>query len=624
MDTYRGGIGGEEEEEVDRDTTTSLLNSYLIPDTADFDSLYDNHTHTNISVNDISRDGGGQTDDTKILLKAYIHNMTYTSRKQAIANIIYSTINCGLVALPYSCSQSGIIIYILFIALISLISSYINIIIIAIAKEEKVRSLEELAEITFGATGYFMICLFQILYSILLMVMSLNVCTDIIISVADDNFRQITISPVSRRSAVIFLCSIVMLPMLLLTKSMSTLGFTSYISIITTGLVFLSIFVSFIFSQVTGNGIDDDSAIGFIDTVTPKGDWFIILFIITFCFANNQKMFGVYSCLRRRNSSRWKYAVYRSHIIVAFIYIVFGVFGYLSRVGSIDADNAYDNKINYFLSYTDNLNKTFYDIIRSIIALGLLLTLPTDCLVAKTTLRRLIRRFLRFKNEAAFAGDISNSNPGGETSISPSLQIVQQRKDEADGVHNSSSSIGYRDGSIGASSGLRESASTNSVDLESEWRTLESSAHTNNIIAHEVKNSPAKSKDSVGLFLHDSDVGSGSGCLASVRRNLCYLCLDQGTYESSLAGLGFWIIVIVLALSIRQWVLTILGFGIIATTMLNFIFPSMLYFRIGLTDDFHSIPVFGLIPNRIYMLCTQVLGVLFLLLGVIFTFITTH
>ena len=57
---------------------------------------------------------------------------------------------------------------------------------------------------------------------------------------------------------------------------------------------------------------------------------------------------------------------------------------------------------------------------------------------------------------------------------------------------------------------------------------------------------------------------------------------------------------------------TALFFAALLTSIFMFMFPSMLYFRLGVKSDFESIPICGVLPNRLYMYILQFLGIFFI------------
>ena len=93
--------------------------------------------------------------------------------------------------------------------------------------------------------------------------------------------------------------------------------------------------------------------------------------------------------------------------------------------------------------------------------------------------------------------------------------------------------------------------------------------------------------------------------------------LKPSTYErvrASLPILTVWALSLVFSLFVYQTVLfSALFITALVTSIFMFMLPSMLYFRLGVKSDFESIPICGILPNRLYMHALQCLGIIFIL-----------
>jgi amino acid permease len=105
------------------------------------------------------------------LVQLYLKDAHYTSQVQAGLNLTYSMINVALVGLPYVAYEAGLPIFIVVVVAFAVISIYTTTILIEMAEDRKVRSLEDLGEKAFGPRGYFTTCFLQILFSLLLICM---------------------------------------------------------------------------------------------------------------------------------------------------------------------------------------------------------------------------------------------------------------------------------------------------------------------------------------------------------------------------------------------------------------------------------------------------------------------
>ena len=69
---------------------------------------------------------------------------------------------------------------------------------------------------------------------------------------------------------------------------------------------------------------------------------------------------------------------------------------------------------------------------------------------------------------------------------------------------------------------------------------------------------------------------------------------------------------------IQHWMYIAATFSIISIIFLMFIFPSTMYFRLGLLSDYQAIPLFGeVLPNRFYMSIVKYLGISLLIFDVL-------
>jgi hypothetical protein len=71
-----------------------------------------------------------------------------------------------------------------------------------------------------------------------------------------------------------------------------------------------------------------------------------------------------------------------------------------------------------------------------------------------------------------------------------------------------------------------------------------------------------------------------------------------------------WLCCIGVCVAVQHWMYLAATFSIISIIFLMFIFPSSMYFRLGLLSDYQAIPLFGeTIPNRFYMTIVRYLGI---------------
>jgi hypothetical protein len=80
----------------------------------------------------------------------------------------------------------------------------------------------------------------------------------------------------------------------------------------------------------------------------------------------------------------------------------------------------------------------------------------------------------------------------------------------------------------------------------------------------------------------------------------------------------FWLCCLGLSSVIHSWMYIASTFSVISTILLMFIFPSYMYFRLGLLSDYQAKPLFGeLLPNRAYMTIIKTIGIALLIFDIL-------
>lgn len=253
-------------------------------------------------------------EEFEVLVNAFLRDMDYTSTKQAVFNIVYAIINAGLIALPYAAYLAGIPLFIVMVGATSLISGYVSIMVISMANEQRVRTLEDLAQCAFGPNGFIIVCGFQLLFSICLMCITLDIFAEIMQDVFVET--SVTAFMLTHRRGQVVIGALLILPLCILKKSMSSLRWTSYFTVFVVAAALIGVVTTY----VTDVDVSDQSSAQRV--ITPKIDsaWSAIL-IVLFCYSYNQKVFMIYSCLRRRTSDRWGVAVRRANVVISILYI---------------------------------------------------------------------------------------------------------------------------------------------------------------------------------------------------------------------------------------------------------------------------------------------------------------
>lgn len=291
--------------------------------------------------------------ELEMLVNAYLRDMNYTTVNQAAFNVAYSTINAGLIALPFVAQEAGIPMFVGVMIIVSIISGYTSSMVIAMANEQKVRTLEDLAECAFGVRGFFVVSIFQILFSFSLICITLDVWADIM----SDVFNELSVIHsfwLETHRGQILLGSLLIFPLCLYKTSLSKMKWTSYVTVFAVISALLAVVATYFTDKNISNNIFSQSNAN--ELVSPKTEWWAIVFIAVFCFSCNQKTLIIYGSLRRRSTDRWNIALNRANIVVTILYLLFGITGFISKVRK---DLTLDN-FNFFLDNSDE-NKNVYD-----------------------------------------------------------------------------------------------------------------------------------------------------------------------------------------------------------------------------------------------------------------------
>ncbi|KAJ1402817.1 transmembrane amino acid transporter protein-domain-containing protein, partial [Ochromonadaceae sp. CCMP2298] len=338
------------------------------------------------SINDVetSSDPSLEYDEEfETLVVVLMKNQDRVDVNQAAMNITYTIINAGLIALPFVAYNAGIPLFIAVVVCVALLSSYVAVMVIAMANEKRAPTLEDLAEVVGGVNFFLFVCAIQVLFSLSMMVCSLDVWADVM---ADVFRNYVDADVLGMRRCQVLIGGLIVLPLCLFKKSMVSLRWTAYFTVFAVAACVAAVAATYLSKQSVGTTT--------AQALQPKSQWWTVIYVIVFCFSYNQRVFAVHRCLRskggERRVERWKHAVCRATVGVTAMYIIFGVAGFLSmaRMG-IDAD-----QFNYFLD-DQGENKIVYDVSRVVVVSSLLLTIPVDCLIASSTWRRLYQRYFR-------------------------------------------------------------------------------------------------------------------------------------------------------------------------------------------------------------------------------------
>lgn len=128
----------------------------------DRDSEFNNSEYYYNPIDDMTNDESSHFED---LVQTYMKDVHYTTITQTALNLTYSMINVGIVMLPFCAYEAGIPVFIACVLFFTGLSAYISSLLVEMAEDERVRSLEALSERAFGARGYFVTCLIQLIFA---------------------------------------------------------------------------------------------------------------------------------------------------------------------------------------------------------------------------------------------------------------------------------------------------------------------------------------------------------------------------------------------------------------------------------------------------------------------------
>eukprot|EP01039_Chlorochromonas_danica_P005480 gene5480-6032_t len=570
-------------------------------------------------------------EEFEMLVAAFLRDMDYTTVNQTALNIIYSMINAGIISLPYAASQGGIPFYAIIVILISIMSAYTSIMVISMANEQKVRTLEDLAECAFGPRGFFAVSFFQILFSFALMAITLDVFTDIMVDVFHNSPYQYWI--LTDRIGQLLLGSVVVIPLCLMKTSMSSMRWTSYVTVCALIAALVAVITTYL--------ADSNKA----DTIITSRDLL------------EEKVMTVYSSLRQRSVPRWQRAVKKAYFVLIVLYLFFGIFGYIAirRMGN-DLSN-----VNFFLSDGDE-RKVIFDPVRVMVAFSLLLTIPVDCLVATTTWRRFFSKYMKlyqythainqYNHNQTTGGGVGGVGLGGifdkcfwrVTIVSMSTQSSQAIYDALQ--QGGESVVGNVANGLPRNPSLPPSParfnrrsrgpylSRADSSQSSSHQPHEFLSHEDGTVSRLTSARTSREVDEAGWSMYSnplrSDEKKSKVSHDHGSRTVSFAAADDMALDGSPSRCGvsalrrtspalvLYVLCFLTCLGVPHWLYLAASVCTLSTAILLFIFPSILYFRLGLTSDYQSIPlIFNILPNQVYMYIIQITGIVFILFDVL-------
>ena len=289
----------------------------------------------------------------------------------AISNFLNSIVGAGIIGIPFAMRHTGLCMGLVLLSLVAGLTNASVQMLVKLGQQLKVNDYEKLASKIFGPRGFTLLCVLMFLLAFGAMLAYCIIIGDVV----PDILGLESTSEV--RSWSIVVCSLFsMLPLSLL-KDMSSLAFTSSISVLADVVL---VFVILIFSPVSTSLA---AAGGFWSVVgnsmiRPK-TVFAGLGAMSFAFVCHHSSFFVYGSLANPTEKRWVF-VTRTSVGSAFtMCLLLGFVGYLGFLDETEGDI-----LNNFADEGSQTgSQTALTLGRIMLALTMVFTYPMESFVAR-------------------------------------------------------------------------------------------------------------------------------------------------------------------------------------------------------------------------------------------------
>jgi hypothetical protein len=397
--------------------------------------------------------------------------------------------------------------------------------------------------------------------------------------------------------------------------------------------------------------------------------WWTGVISINFCFFPiMQRALFVYSSLARRSPRRWEKATRRTLSTITIIFLIFGILG-----SYVDKCSEYINFFHEQPPHGDGVVQGTIDIFRCLVAIALLLTAPVHSLVAITCGRRLLRRlaakgdgpgndqtFVERLGSAASRPSIDDMSRtwfsegelgygeylcgGFMTQLRYCFGCLDWFDDASDVDEDEEESMPVLLGGdthqpplmttdyalMGDAGDVGYAGDAGGMNEEGGGRDSDMNPKSDRLAEREPLNEPLSPGAGAGAGADTNDLTryrartlstqtlTSAGCAtnASSIKSMVVRCLPQDWAGFTLV-VGIWTFALILAVMIRIVAAWLLVGGSVVFTIASLVLPSMIYFRLGVSEDFQTIPVLasldckdgvGYLPNRIFMTLIQLVG----------------
>lgn len=272
-------------------------------------------------ANNLTASNPEEAYEFEVLVQTYLRDVHYSSQRQAIVNVIHSILNASFVVLPFAACEVGLPLFVVLIVGMSLISAYTSVILIRMANEQEVRTLEGLGEKAFGPKGFFVVCIFQIMFSVTLMIITLDVWGDIVPavmrSILSNNSHNLIhgfwYDLFTRRESIIMIGGLMVLPICLFYRSMASLSWSSYLTVLTMFVAIASVIASFVVRNNDDPNYGEEVHTSSI--VMVKSQFWMASIIIPISFSYNQVCALVVMCVTILTTKSTQIVLYFSPVL---------------------------------------------------------------------------------------------------------------------------------------------------------------------------------------------------------------------------------------------------------------------------------------------------------------------
>lgn len=253
-----------------------------------------------------------------------------TSIKASLLNLVCTMVGAGTLSIPYAFQSAGILTSLILLACVAGLSVFSCQLLVAAARRSGLHhpSYSEVAKLTMGAVGKHVVTTL-IMFTIFFAAIAIIILQGQIVPSIWKYFYNPNWSDHMFRSIVMVVFSALVIPIASV-HSISSLKFTSLLSL--ASLFFLAIIL------ITKAFMRPESAPMPQLWIQPKMSVLLAMSIISVSFFCHMNVLPIHWELREPSVHRMDKLLYRSVMVVFFIYAAVGISGYFSFPGSVEGN----------------------------------------------------------------------------------------------------------------------------------------------------------------------------------------------------------------------------------------------------------------------------------------------